>query len=81
MIVNNKGITLTEDDVYRTCTECNRVFNLFHEIDLEEYSYGHDCETLEALQDEDANGWTLCLVKLDGKSVGFRSIRNHKEAN
>jgi hypothetical protein len=44
MIVNNKGITLTEDDVYHRCVECNRVFDLFHEIDLEEYSYGHDCE-------------------------------------
>ena len=49
MIVNNKGITLTEDDVYRTCVECNRVFDLFHEIDLEEYSYGHDCSTPDDL--------------------------------
>jgi hypothetical protein len=42
-----KGIYLTEDDVFRTCVECNRIFDLFNEVDVEEYYYGHDCETLE----------------------------------
>ena len=38
---------LIEDDVYRTCVECNRVFNLLDEIDREEYLYaGHDCEVM-----------------------------------
>ena len=27
-----------------TCGECNRVFDMFDEIDAEEWHYGHDCE-------------------------------------
>jgi hypothetical protein len=27
-----------------TCPECERVFDLGHEDDAEEWSYGHDCE-------------------------------------
>jgi hypothetical protein len=27
-----------------TCPECDRVFDLGHEDDAEEWSYGHDCE-------------------------------------
>lgn len=27
-----------------TCVECNRVFDMFDEIDAEEWHYGHDCE-------------------------------------
>jgi hypothetical protein len=42
-----KGIYLTEDDVYANCVECNRTFNLFEEIDLEEWTYGHDCDGWE----------------------------------
>lgn len=26
------------------CEECNRVFDLFNEKDLDELNYGHDCE-------------------------------------
>jgi hypothetical protein len=26
------------------CPECNRVFDMFDEIDVEEWNYGHDCE-------------------------------------
>jgi hypothetical protein len=26
------------------CVECNRVFDLLNEKDLEELAYGHDCE-------------------------------------
>jgi hypothetical protein len=28
-----------------TCGECNRVFDMFDEIDAEEWHYGHDCES------------------------------------
>jgi len=27
-----------------TCVECDRVFDMFNEIDCEEWFYGHDCE-------------------------------------
>jgi hypothetical protein len=30
-----------------TCAECNRVFNLLNLADVNEYYYGHDCETEE----------------------------------
>ena len=26
------------------CVECNRVFDLMNETDMDEYAYGHDCE-------------------------------------
>lgn len=26
------------------CVECERVFDLFDEVDAEEWFYGHDCE-------------------------------------
>lgn len=30
-----------------TCGECGRVFNMLDEIDAEEATFGHDCETKE----------------------------------
>ena len=27
------------------CIECGRVFDLLNELDAEEWSYGHDCES------------------------------------
>ena len=27
-----------------TCAECGRVFDMFIELDVEEWRYGHDCE-------------------------------------
>lgn len=30
-----------------TCVECGRVFDMFDEIDTEEWHYGHDCEVSE----------------------------------
>ena len=27
-----------------TCPECKRVFDLFNKLDIEEWSFGHDCE-------------------------------------
>ena len=33
-------------DVYsRRCEDCGRVFDLFDEVDADEWSAGHDCET------------------------------------
>ena len=29
---------------YAKCAECEREFNLFDEVDAEEWYYGHDCE-------------------------------------
>ena len=26
------------------CVECERVFNMFNEVDVEEWHFGHDCE-------------------------------------
>ena len=26
------------------CPECNRVFDMFNDLDVEEWSFGHDCE-------------------------------------
>jgi hypothetical protein len=37
---------IIEDDVYRTCVDCNRLFSLLDDIDREEYYYGHDCEVV-----------------------------------
>lgn len=60
-----KGIYLTEDDVFRTCVECNRIFDLFNEIDVEDYHYGHDCETPDDLyiDDRDDLVYTVKEVK------------------
>jgi hypothetical protein len=30
----------------QTCPECTRRFDLFDEVDAEEWYYGHDCEDL-----------------------------------
>jgi hypothetical protein len=30
-------------NVYATCPECNRTFNLLDENDANELAYGHDC--------------------------------------
>lgn len=27
------------------CVECDRVFDLLNELDANEWSYGHDCES------------------------------------
>lgn len=32
------------DFSYRRCPECDRVFDMFDEVDQAEYMYGHDCE-------------------------------------
>jgi hypothetical protein len=40
---------IIEDDVYRRCEHCNRLFSLLDEIDREEYFYGHECKTTECL--------------------------------
>lgn len=29
------------------CPECYRIFDLFDEVDAEEWAYGHDCEPVE----------------------------------
>ena len=29
---------------YRKCYECERVFDMFHPIDADEFHHGHDCE-------------------------------------
>jgi len=29
----------------RVCVECGRKFDLFNEVDLEEWYSGHDCES------------------------------------
>ena len=26
------------------CQECKRVFDMFNDLDVEEWSFGHDCE-------------------------------------
>ena len=26
------------------CPECNRVFDMLNDLDVEEWSFGHDCE-------------------------------------
>jgi hypothetical protein len=28
----------------QTCLECGRIFNLWAEVDAQEWAYGHDCE-------------------------------------
>lgn len=28
----------------KRCPECSRVFDLFDEVDAEEFYYGHDCD-------------------------------------
>ena len=28
----------------RICPECKRVFDMFNKLDIEEWSFGHDCE-------------------------------------
>lgn len=28
------------------CVECERVFDFHNEVDLEEWSFGHDCEAI-----------------------------------
>ena len=30
----------------RECCECNREFDMFDEIDAQEWYYGHDCEAV-----------------------------------
>jgi len=27
-----------------TCLECGRVFDMFNSLDVQEWSFGHDCE-------------------------------------
>jgi hypothetical protein len=29
---------------FRTCVECNRVFDMTDKVDSNEWSFGHDCE-------------------------------------
>ena len=33
-------------DARKKCCECNREFDLWDEIDAEEWYYGHDCEAV-----------------------------------
>ena len=37
-------------DRYVKCPECNRVFDLTLDLDIEELEYGHDCEVQLVLQ-------------------------------
>ena len=30
--------------IKQICSECNRVFDMFNDLDVEEWSFGHDCE-------------------------------------
>ena len=43
-MVENKHKDLFEDK--KKCCECNREFDLWDEIDAEEWYYGHDCEAV-----------------------------------
>ena len=31
----------------RVCAECKREFDLLDEVDAQEWSYGHDCESVD----------------------------------
>ena len=37
-------MTTATEHYYRTCGECERIFDLLHEDDTAEWHYGHDCE-------------------------------------
>ena len=52
IVIKRAGITPTRDGVVAipttfTCVECSRVFDMFDEVDAEEWHYGHDCEVSE----------------------------------
>lgn len=32
------------NNLIRTCSECDREFDLLNEVDYNEWHYGHDCE-------------------------------------
>jgi hypothetical protein len=36
--------TLANSIFYRTCVECERVFDMTNTVDSNEWSFGHDCE-------------------------------------
>ena len=42
------------NNIKRKCQECGRVFDMFDEIDIEEWNYGHDCESEDYEQ-----GWLV----------------------
>ena len=49
IVIKRSSITPTRAGVVSihtttTCVECGRVFDMFNEIDSEEWSFGHDCE-------------------------------------
>jgi len=43
-IVANNTAAMRKAGLVRECVECRRVFDMFNEIDAEEWHYGHDCE-------------------------------------
>ena len=36
----------TRDILKVKCVECGRVFDMLNDIDVDEWSFGHDCEIL-----------------------------------
>jgi hypothetical protein len=38
------------EQAHRVCIECGRRFDMFDEIDEQEWHYGHDCEKPEMIE-------------------------------